>query len=56
MKHPFDYGSGSSPMLKNTLKNPALRRRARQFRSLVRRSVVTPRTGDTHKSKLAANG
>ena len=36
-------------MLKNTLKNRALRSRARQFSSLVRRSAVTPRTGRTHK-------
>jgi hypothetical protein len=27
-----------------------------EVRSRVRRSVVTPRTGDTHKPKLAANG
>jgi len=43
-------------MLKNTLKNSALRKRARQFGSLVRRSVVTPRTGRTHKPKLVTNG
>ncbi|MGH9544400.1 MAG: MBL fold metallo-hydrolase, partial [Terriglobales bacterium] len=43
-------------MLKNTLKNRALRSRARQFGSLVRRSAVTPRTGHTHKPKLVTNG
>jgi L-ascorbate metabolism protein UlaG (beta-lactamase superfamily) len=43
-------------MLKTTLKNRALRSRARQFGSLVRRSVVTPRTGSTHKPKLVTNG
>ena len=43
-------------MLKNTLKNSALRKRARQFGSLVRHSVVTPRTGHTHKPSLAGNG
>ena len=43
-------------MLKTTLKNRALRNRARQFGSLVRRSAVTPRTGSTHKPKLVTNG
>ncbi len=43
-------------MLKASLKNPALRKRARQFTRLVRRSAVTPRTGKTHKPKLAADG
>ena len=43
-------------MLKTTLKNRALRSRARQFGSLVRRSVVTPRTGRSHKPKLATDG
>ena len=43
-------------MLKNTLKNRALRRRARQFGRLVRHSVVTPRTGQTHKPMLVTNG
>src|ERR1700694_1269197 len=42
-------------MLKSTLKNRALRSRARQFGSLVRRSVVTPRTGRTHKPKLVTD-
>jgi len=39
-------------MLKLTLKNPALRKRARQFGRLVHHSVVTPRTGSVHKPKL----
>src|SRR5208337_4288858 len=43
-------------MLKNTLKNRALRNRARQFGSLVRRSAMTPRTGSTHKPKLVTDG
>src|SRR6202171_431471 len=43
-------------MLKTPLKNRALRSRARQFGSLVRRSVVTPRTGRSHKPKLATDG
>src|SRR5450432_4506013 len=43
-------------MLKTTLKNRALRSRARQFSSLVGRSAVTPRTGRTHKPKLATDG
>mgnify|MGYP001797333854 CR=1 FL=1 len=43
-------------MLKSTLKNRALRNRARQFGGLVRRSAVTPRTGHTHKPKLVTNG
>ena len=42
-------------MLKNTLKNRALRSRARQFGRLVRRSAVTPRTGDTHKPELVTD-
>src|ERR1700690_226946 len=42
-------------MLKTTLKSRALRARARQFSSLVRRSAVTPRTGRTHKPKLVTN-
>src|SRR5277367_5796591 len=42
--------------LKSSLKNPALRKRAGQFTQLVRHSVVTPRTGSTHKPKLASNG
>jgi len=43
-------------MLKSSLKNPALRKRASQFTRLVRRSAVTPRTGQTHKPQLVANG
>src|SRR5207248_2159391 len=43
-------------MLKATLKNPALRRRARQFGRLVRHSAVTPRTGEIHKPVLVTNG
>src|SRR5260370_39032872 len=44
------------PMLKSSLKNPALRKRASQFTRLVRHSVVTPRTGETHKPRLVSNG
>ena len=43
-------------MIKATLRNPALRRRATQFGRLVRHSVVTPRSGETHKPRLAMNG
>ncbi len=43
-------------MLKATLKNRALRRRAQQFGHLVRHSAVTPRTGETHKPRLVLNG
>ena len=43
-------------MLKASLKNPALRKRARQFGRLVRHSAVTPRTGQTYKPKLVSNG
>jgi len=43
-------------MLKQALKNPALRKRAQQFGKLVRESAVTPRTGESHKPKLVANG
>src|SRR5439155_7952548 len=43
-------------MLKATLKNSALRKRARQFGRLVRHSAVTPRTGETHKPRLVSNG
>src|SRR3989454_352945 len=42
-------------MLKASLKNPALRKRARQFGRLVRHSAVTPRTGQTYKPKLVSN-
>jgi L-ascorbate metabolism protein UlaG (beta-lactamase superfamily) len=43
-------------MLKATLKNAVLRRRARQFGRLVRHSAVTPRIGETHTPKLTTNG
>ena len=43
-------------MLKASLKNPALRKRARAFGRLVRHSAVSPRTGITHKPKLVTNG
>ena len=43
-------------MIKQTLRNPALRQRATQFGRLVRRSAVTPRSGETHKPRLATNG
>ncbi|HXZ34184.1 MAG TPA: MBL fold metallo-hydrolase [Terriglobales bacterium] len=43
-------------MLKATLKNPALRKRARAFGRLVRHSAVSPRTGETHKPGLVSNG
>src|SRR5712691_11526150 len=43
-------------MLKATIKNSALRKRARQFGRLVRHSAVTPRTGETHKPRLVSNG
>src|SRR5215471_19528560 len=43
-------------MFKASLKHPALRKRASQFTRLVRHSAVTPRTGRTHKPRLATNG
>ncbi len=43
-------------MLKNALKNSALRSRAKQFSHLVGHSVMTPRTGETHRPVLVANG
>jgi L-ascorbate metabolism protein UlaG (beta-lactamase superfamily) len=43
-------------MFKTTLQNPVLRTRATQFSRLVRHSAVTPRTGQTHKPKLANHG
>jgi len=43
-------------MLKPTLKNPELRKRAGQFSRLVRHSAVTPRTGKTHTVQLVTNG
>jgi len=42
-------------MLKQTLRNPALRRRARQFGRLIRHSAVTPRTGESHKPVLVSS-
>jgi L-ascorbate metabolism protein UlaG (beta-lactamase superfamily) len=43
-------------MIKASLSNPALRKRATQFGRLVRHSAVTPRCGETHKPRLAHNG
>ena len=43
-------------MIKATLRNPALRKRASQFGRLVRHSAVTPLCGETHKPRLASNG
>lgn len=43
-------------MIKATLQNRALRKRASQFGRLVRRSAVTPLSGNTHKPRLASNG
>ncbi len=43
-------------MIKATLRNPALRKRASQFGRLVRNSAVTPLCGETHKPRLVANG
>jgi L-ascorbate metabolism protein UlaG (beta-lactamase superfamily) len=43
-------------MIKQTLRNPALRKRAAQFGRLVRHSAVTPRHGETHTPRLATNG
>lgn len=43
-------------MIKATLRNPVLRRRATQFGRLIRHSAVTPRCGETHKPRLATNG
>lgn len=43
-------------MLKATLGNPALRRRAQQFGHLLRHSAVTPCTGKSHRPKLVTNG
>jgi L-ascorbate metabolism protein UlaG (beta-lactamase superfamily) len=43
-------------LLKPTLTNPVLRKRARAFGSLVRHSAILPRTGETHKPKLVSNG
>jgi L-ascorbate metabolism protein UlaG (beta-lactamase superfamily) len=43
-------------MLKSTLNNSALRKRATHFGRLVRHSAVTPRTGETHKPTLVSDG
>jgi L-ascorbate metabolism protein UlaG (beta-lactamase superfamily) len=43
-------------MIKATLKNRALRRRASQFGRLVRHSAITPRYGEIHKPRLVTNG
>jgi len=43
-------------MIKQTLRNPALRKRATQFSRLVRHSAVTPRCGETHTPRLAGTG
>jgi len=43
-------------MIKQTLRNPALRKRATQFSRLVRHSAVTPRCGETHQPRLVTNG
>jgi L-ascorbate metabolism protein UlaG (beta-lactamase superfamily) len=43
-------------MIKATLRNPALRKRASQFGRLVRHSAVTSLCGETHKPRLALNG
>jgi len=43
-------------MIKATIRNPALRKRARQFGRLVRHSAICPRTGETHKPRLVSNG
>jgi L-ascorbate metabolism protein UlaG (beta-lactamase superfamily) len=42
-------------MLKTSLKNSVLSKRARQFGHLVRHSAATPRTGQTHKPKLVSS-
>lgn len=54
-KIPYDSGFRGR-MIKQTLRNPALRRRASQFGKLVRHSAVTPRIGETHKPRLVHNG
>src|SRR5947209_301369 len=43
-------------MLRQAIKSPAMRKRARQFGRLVRRSAVTPRIGEPHKPVLVTNG
>src|SRR3981081_1346361 len=46
----------SSGMIKSTLRNRALRKRATQFGRLVRHSAVTPLSGETHHPRFAVNG
>jgi L-ascorbate metabolism protein UlaG (beta-lactamase superfamily) len=43
-------------MLKASLKDPVLRKRAQAFGRLVQDSAVTPRTGQSHKPRLVSNG
>jgi L-ascorbate metabolism protein UlaG (beta-lactamase superfamily) len=43
-------------MLKPTLTNPVLRKRAQAFGRLVRHSAILPRTGQAYKPKLVSNG
>jgi len=43
-------------MIKSTLRNRALRKRATQFGHLVRHSAVTPLSGETHHPRFAVNG
>jgi L-ascorbate metabolism protein UlaG (beta-lactamase superfamily) len=43
-------------MLKATLNDAAMRKRAQDFSRLVRHSAVTPRTGHTHKPNLVSKG
>lgn len=43
-------------ILKANLRNPVLRKRAKDFGRLVRNSAMTPRTGTSHKPQLVTNG
>lgn len=43
-------------MLRPSLTNPILRKRARAFGGLVRHCAVLPRTGQTYKPRLVSNG
>ena len=43
-------------MIRKTLRNRALQKRATQFGRLIRHSAVTPRCGDTHTPRLVTNG
>lgn len=56
MKEVSPARSHSSSLLKANLRNPALRKRAKEFGRLVRHSAVTPRTGQSHKPRLVTNG